>query len=98
MQSNVSVQVVCQAEYVKTADLQRRFRRKGVKVNNWEHLVSWLSPKERGAHTPWWTFIFATAILVIFFFMAGLAAVTIHVLHSHTMPCYMLLPKHDHAS
>lgn len=57
--------------FVWGAALQQRFQHKGVKVNNWEHLMSWLSPAERGAHTPWWTFIFATAILVIFFYMAG---------------------------
>ncbi|KAL0024178.1 hypothetical protein WJX77_004493 [Trebouxia sp. C0004] len=51
--------------------LQGRLRLKGVKVNNWDHLMSWLSPAQRGSHTPWWTFIFAAALLVIFFFMAG---------------------------
>ncbi|KAL0024121.1 hypothetical protein WJX79_010211 [Trebouxia sp. C0005] len=51
--------------------LQGRLRRKGVKVNNWDHLMSWLSPAQRGSHTPWWTFIFTAALLVIFFFMAG---------------------------
>lgn len=54
------------------AELQGRFRRRGVRVNNWDHLMSWLSPACRGNHTPWWTFFFTAVILVIFFFMAGL--------------------------
>ena len=53
------------------AELQGKFRRKGVRVNNWDHLMSWLAPAQRGSHMPWWTFIFAAAVLVIFFFMAG---------------------------
>ncbi|KAL3159188.1 hypothetical protein ABBQ32_011171 [Trebouxia sp. C0010 RCD-2024] len=51
--------------------LQGRFKRRGVRVNNWDHLMSWLSPACRGNHTPWWTFLFTAALLVIFFFMAG---------------------------
>ena len=39
------------------AELQDRFWRKGVGVKNWDHLMSWLAPAQRGSHMPWWTFI-----------------------------------------